>query len=241
MNYRVKKANLCALLTCFILMTLYQVLVIFGIEHTEKFFPYSALFLNFNAILLGALIYFSKYSAVKDVSHVLKKWFPKSGEGLDRARDADLLEELQEQVDDENYRTTFEDLADVLTVQRVSDAKFRAVIGEGAVQGFDKLPPKKKVAIQAGIILLSYLVLAAYSIVLYLFDDRNKMGIITSISVALMDGFNYLLYKSDMVDSPAQIVVLLIINRVMMVSLGQSYWIYGYVGLYIIYSLAFVS
>jgi hypothetical protein len=46
------------------------------------------------------------------------------------------------------------------------------------------------------------------------------MGIITSISVALMDGFNYTIYKSSMVESPAQIVLLLIINRVMMVSLG---------------------
>ena len=120
MNYRVKSFNTIALFTCFILMTLYQAIVIFYIDHEEKFFPFSALFLNFNAILLGVLIYFSKYSDVKDISHVLKKFFPKTGVPLDRMRDVDLLTELSEQNEDPNYKPSYEDLTDILTVSHVS-------------------------------------------------------------------------------------------------------------------------
>lgn len=93
---------------------------------------------------------------------------------------------------------------------------------------------------KGAIIGLSYVILIIYAYFLYKYDDKNKMGIITSISVALMDFFNFLLYQSEMVDSPAQVVGLLIINRILMVSLGQDFWIYGYVILYVLYGLVFV-
>jgi hypothetical protein len=78
------------------------------------------------------------------------------------------------------------------------------------------------------------------SLLIYFNDGKSKLGIITSISVVLMDVFSFLIYHSDMVDSPIIVVILLVINRVMMVSLGANYFIYGYMLLYIMYSLAFV-
>ena len=135
MNYRVKKLNLIVIAICVLALTLYQGLVIFGIsmDHQEKFFPYSALFLNLNVTLLGALVYFSKYKGVKDISFVLEKFFPETGNQLDRDRDIDLAEELAEQKADPNYTTSKEDLNDLITIHSVSDAKYRSVIGEGSV------------------------------------------------------------------------------------------------------------
>jgi hypothetical protein len=92
-----------------------------------------------------------------------------------------------------------------------------------------------------GIILgLSLLPLIGLSLLLYFKDDSSKLGIITSVSVVLMDFFSFLIYHSDMVDSPIIVVILLIVNRVMMVALGSAYFIYGYMLLYIMYSSAFV-
>lgn len=143
MNYRVKRVNLIIILVCVLLLTLYQCLVIFGIsfDHQEKFFPYSALFLNFNVTLLGALIYFSKYKGVKDISYVLDKFFPETGNALDRDRDVDLQEELQQQKDDPSYATSKEELVDLITIHSVSEEKYRSVIGEGSVQAFNKMKP----------------------------------------------------------------------------------------------------
>jgi hypothetical protein len=141
MNYRVKKINLAMILVCFLLLTLYQCLVIYGIsfDHQEKFFPYSALFLNFNVTLLGALIYFSKYKGVKDVSFVLEKFFPETGKELDRDRDDELQEELNQQKADPNYTTSKEDFIDTITIYHVSEDKYRSAIGEGSVQAFNKM------------------------------------------------------------------------------------------------------
>ena len=66
------------------------------------------------------------------------------------------------------------------------------------------------------------------------------MGIITSVSVTVMDAFNLLLFHSNFIKTPGEIIFLFVLNRITMVSLGELYWFYGYVGLYIIYSVLLV-
>mmetsp|Transcript_25040 Transcript_25040/g.38848 ORF Transcript_25040/g.38848 Transcript_25040/m.38848 type:complete len:519 (+) Transcript_25040:941-2497(+) len=65
------------------------------------------------------------------------------------------------------------------------------------------------------------------------------MGIVTAVSVLLMDLFTFLLFHSQMVETPTSVVFLLILNRSLMIGLGSKYWIYGYMILYMIYALAF--
>jgi hypothetical protein len=108
------------------------------------------------------------------------------------------------------------------------------------VQQFNSKPAATQTLVKIIVLGLSVLPLVALSLLLYLFDDKSKLGIITSISVVLMDVFSFLIYHSDMVESPIMVVILLIVNRLMMVSLGAKYFIYGYMLLYIMYSFAFV-
>ena len=93
---------------------------------------------------------------------------------------------------------------------------------------------------------LSVVVLIVYAVVLYLVDKTadgtgSKMGIITTVSILLMDMFNLTLYHSGNIKTPSQIIILLVVNRALMVGLGQSLWVYGYIILYLMYALVFVS
>ena len=98
--------------------------------------------------------------------------------------------------------------------------------------------------------MISFLLLIAYAVILYFVDDgnvedgtkgtNNKLGILTTVSVLLMDIFNYMLYHSGNVKAPSQIIFLLVLNRALMVGLGVNYWIYGYIAPYLIYALVFV-
>lgn len=106
---------------------------------------------------------------------------------------------------------------------------------------FNNLSQKARIAIEISLIVLSLLILVVYSFFIYKDGDRNsKMGIITSVSVTIMDAFNMLLYHSSFVQTPGGIIFLFITNRITMVSLGEQYWFYGYIGLYTLYSIAFV-
>jgi hypothetical protein len=89
-----------------------------------------------------------------------------------------------------------------------------------------------------GCLIFSLLILVAYALVLYFVDDKSKMGIVIAITVTCMDLFNFTLYISKMVSNASSIIILLIINRIAMVVLGESYWVYGFMGLYCLYALA---
>lgn len=79
-----------------------------------------------------------------------------------------------------------------------------------------------RLGIEIGLVIFSLLILAAYSFFIYSDGDRkSKMGIITSVSVTLMDAFNMLLFHSSFVTTPGGIIFLFVFNRIIMVSLGE--------------------
>ena len=219
-NFRAKRINIICLLVCLLLIFGYQCIMIFGYESKEKFFPYSALFLNINVTILSVLVYFSKYKDAQDFGYIVRKFFPLTGEEFDRERDVNLVEEIQENQDDPNYKLSYEDLTDIITISKVSNDKFAALLGADLVQKFNQKSKGSQRMIKLIVIAVSSVPLIALSLILYFLDDRSKLGIITSISVVLMDLFSFLIYQSNMVDAPIIVVILLIVNRVMMVSLG---------------------
>jgi hypothetical protein len=78
-NYRFKKFALVCLVLALVLMTSYQGLIIFGFNFTEKFFPYSVFFLNFNVIILAVLIFLSHSNIHGEVSNMITQAFPPKG------------------------------------------------------------------------------------------------------------------------------------------------------------------
>lgn len=196
--------------------------------------------MNINVTFVSFLVYFSKYQDAQDIAYIIKKFFPVSGTEPDRNRDVNLIEEIEEQQNDPNWKLCYEDLTDFLTVSKVSNDKFKTIMGASMVQEFNSKSKAVQRTIKLVILIIAALPLAGLSVLLYLKDDKSKLGIVTSVSVVLMDVFSFLIFHSDMVDSPIIVVILLIVNRVLMVSLGSSYFIYGYMLLYIMYSTAFI-
>ena len=115
-NFRVKPVSITLLLVALLFITIYQGLVVFGWNHAEKFFPTSAFFLNFNAIILSVVLYLEQLNGSSEISSILADAFPKSGVEIDPERDANLMEEIEEQTKDPHWKPTWEDLTDIVTV-----------------------------------------------------------------------------------------------------------------------------
>jgi hypothetical protein len=82
-NYRFKATNVVYILVAMVLFTLYEAIMIFGFEYKQKFFPYSAFFLNFNVIFLTALVYLTHYNKDGENSNFFEAAFPKNGSVID--------------------------------------------------------------------------------------------------------------------------------------------------------------
>lgn len=150
------------------------------------------------------------------------------------------MEEINSQIKDENWKNSLEDLTDLVTIAHVSHAKFLSVVGGRALGKYADMSFSVKLGIKIGLFVLAGLVLVGYSLLLFFLDNWSKMGIVISISVVCMDIFNLLLYMANMVDSAALMSFLLIVNRLAMVGLGENYWLYGFMILYVIYAGCFV-
>lgn len=98
-HYRFKRINLVSFFVVLVLVSTYEFMVVFGYddfddESKEKFLPYSAIFLNFNVMILGVAIFLEKYKDVKGVNHIIRTHFPIKNIVLNRDRDENLLEEI---------------------------------------------------------------------------------------------------------------------------------------------------
>lgn len=110
----------------------------------------------------------------------------------------------------------------------------------GPSRNFFLLNSACKFWIKFAIYLFSLAILVGYMFTLYYLDNYSKLGFIIGIAIIVMDIFNFILYLSDIAGSALQIILLLLTNRVLMVCLGKALWVYGFMVLYIVYSLFFV-
>jgi hypothetical protein len=74
--------------------------------------------------------------------------------------------------------------------------------------------------LRLGLLLTAFIFLIINAVVIYVADGNSKLGILVSVSVFLMDLYTFLLYHSQTVSSPVSLIFLIILNRVLMISLG---------------------
>ena len=129
---------------------------------------------------------------------------------------------------------------DVLTMKNVSKEEYNSAIGVGALSAYQSMSEGSKMSIKVSLIVGELVTLGIYSFMLWKFDNGSKLGIFISVATLCMDMFTYLAILSKLVTTPPAIVGLLAVNRVLMVVLGQSLWIYGVMALYMLYGIFLV-
>ena len=106
----------------------------------------------------------------------------------------------------------------MMTIAHVSDKKYKEALGATILS---EMGGCGKWTIKIVLLVVSLVILAMYALILYLIDNRSKMGIIISISVFIMDLFVSLLWLSGMVSSTPGISTLVIMNRILMIICGE--------------------
>ena len=81
-KYRLTLGGIALFIVSFLLLTLYQCLIIFGYDDNEKFLPYSALFLSFNVVFMSIFIFMDNFEGYEDVLTLIKKHF-RDGQPVD--------------------------------------------------------------------------------------------------------------------------------------------------------------
>lgn len=124
-----------------------------------------------------------------------------------------------------------------MTMAYISNEQFNNATGVSMLQRYQEMDDKRKVCIRFVLLLIMIAILGLYSLVLYSYDNGNKLGIVISIAVFCLDIFTYLLVLSKVVDTSYYVIAMLALNRVFLVVMGQNLWIYGVMILFMFYGI----
>ncbi|KAJ6250206.1 calpain [Anaeramoeba flamelloides] len=86
--------------------------------------------------------------------------------------------------------------------------------------------------------IISFAVLLTYSfLVLYLIDEKRYLGFVQSGAIIFLDIILFLYTRTQKPRSPTLICIILIIERVVIISFGTSYWFVGHSIIYFLFSV----
>ena len=76
--------------------------------------------------------------------------------------------------------------------------------------------------------------LVLYAVLVYVLEDRSKLGIMAAVAVFACDVFVALIYQARALDHTSLLVLFIFVSRVLVFFGGEFYWIYGYLIMYMI-------
>ncbi len=126
-----------------------------------------------------------------------------------------------------------------MTISSVN-AESESLFSGGLLSKFGKSSTCFRTYIYVTLLGASMLMLVIYSFVYWWTKNNSYLGIVISISITCMDAFNFCIYFASLINTPGDIILLLVLNRVILIAFGEGYWVYGFMILYLVYALFFV-
>ena len=76
-------------------------------------------------------------------------------------------------------------------------------------------------------------ILAVYSYIIYDFDNKSKLGIVSALAVVINDLYVYLMYNARIITRIGILTLIMFSSRLFIMLGGADYWVYGYLVIYI--------
>jgi len=125
------------------------------------------------------------------------------------------------------------DVFDMITIGKISERKMLNAFGAGFQSLNVHSSIKCKLLVHFLLFFLYAGILAAYSYIVYDFDDRSKLGIVSSVAVVINDIYVYLMYNARIINRIAVLSLIMFCSRLFIMLGGANYWVYGYLVIYI--------
>ena len=234
-HYQFTIFNGLCLFLCFLHFTGYQFVSIF-MDDNSSFFGYSAIFLCVNCMIMIVIVYLNSGIHEGSMRFILSSLVEK-GEPRDENRDMDFIEEINEEKANKQYYPSFHDIIDLFTIAKVSDQSLDSVFGGGLQFRYSQLSKAWQRTISMFLWCCATAILVVYSYVIKWNMGGSSLGFVVMVTVLVTDVILYAIYNSKIVETATPLAIILFLNRLLLFVFGGDYWIYGYLALYIIYSV----
>jgi hypothetical protein len=212
-------------------LTAYQISTIF-IKNDKSFFGLSAIFLTANAVVMILITFINSGITGTSIGEIVAQ-LPE-GPPLDIKRPVNYDDEINECYKNNDYLPTQNEIFEVFTINRVTKKKKMLGPFEGGIAKLMAgLSKTKRIILTVILYILAVAILLAYALIDYYTRDKSRLGDITMLAVIASDVIMYLYANSEIVSTPAEISLHIVLFRICLFALGGNYWIYGYCLLYL--------
>ena len=162
--------------------------------------------------------------------------FMKKGDKLKapkQDRTNDLIKEIEEQRLDEDWIPTMYDVFDMITIGNVNQRKMLNAFGAGFLTLNYHGSRCCKISTLFVLFMLYFGILAIYFYIVYDFDNKSKLGIVSALAVVINDIYVYLMYNARIINRIGILTLIMFSSRLFILLGGADYWVYGYLVIYI--------
>ena len=234
-NWRFKQSHLIFLIVAYALFSLWQYLTLLSSDLSDfAYYGISALLLTHNGFAYTAYIFLNVSLNRYNLFYFINKYAQKGGKDLDPARTDDFIQEIADQKADDDTDLHRADVYDMITVGKVSVPRMLDAFGQG-IQGRFQMKSacfRRFVNWSLGFVYLLLLIL--YAVLVYIFEDRSKLGAMAAVAVVACDIFVALIFQARVLDHTSVLILFIFVSRVLVFFGGEFYWIYGYLVMYMI-------
>jgi len=125
------------------------------------------------------------------------------------------------------------DIFDMITIGKISEKKMMNAFGRGFQRIAMDNSTAVKLMINGGLLLIYVGVLFLYSWLVYDLDAGSKLGVVSSIAVAINDIYLYMMYNARIINRISLLSLIIFCSRLFIMLGGSDYWLYGYLVIYV--------
>ncbi|KAJ3443723.1 calpain [Anaeramoeba flamelloides] len=191
-----------------------------------SFIGFSSVFLTLNMLPMTIIVFINSHQKSLKFKTWLKNKIEliKVKKNIENGSESDQnLEEEEEEIKDSKKKTKSYEIG---------------LLKKPNKQIFGKNNSKETINLIIILYTISLAILLTYSfLVLYLIDEKKYLGFVQSGAIIFLDIILFLFTRTQQPKSPTFICVILIIERVLIISFGTSYWFVGHSIIYFIFSI----
>ena len=233
-NYRFKLSHAILFLIAYASFTSWQFSVMFASIYGKfEFQGISAVFLTQSGLIMTAMVYLNLYENKFNLVYFLNRFVKKKGEKPDPERTNDLLAEIEDQKGDDDWMPNLHDIWDMITIGKVSEKKMMNAFGRGFQRVAMDNSRCVKLMINGSLFAAYVIVLFVYSYLVWDLDDKSKLGIVSSVAVAINDIYMYMMYNARIINRISLLALIIFCSRLFIMLGGSDYWLYGYLVIYV--------
>jgi hypothetical protein len=220
-NWRFKKQHRFIMLAAYLSWTAWQFVIVFvDSGNSNTYTGLSGIFLTQNGVCATFFLFVNIKAKKFTMKSIFETYLYPNIDSKAKDPNRDLKQEVAAQQKDETWFPSINEVLQYVSIGKVSDDKQASAMGAGLQTWMQEQPPGVRFITNIVLLCLYGGLFAAYSLIDYYTNNHSSLGLITSVTVIIVDVFIVGMFFARIIKQPAFLSFLLFATRILIFAFG---------------------